>query len=83
MCGLLGELHKRHTIWQVLYGEGKNTVLRGLSDKPVTRLGKLEKQENLIKYNLILEDSKDTYMFNSALDLLGIVITLAEIHKSV
>lgn len=76
MCGLLGELHKHRTIWQVLYGEGKNTVLRGLSDKPVTRLGKLEKQENLIKYNLILEDS-------SALDLLGTVITLAEIHKSV
>ena len=76
MCGLLGELHKHCTIWQVLYGEGKNTVLRGLSDKPVTRLGKLEKQENLIKYNLILEDS-------SALDLLGTVITLAEIHKSV
>lgn len=77
MCGLLGELHKHHTIWQVLYGEGKNTVLRGLSDEPVTRLRKLEKQENLIKYNLILEDSKDTYMSNSALDLLGRVVTLA------
>ena len=58
-------------------GEGKNTALRGLSDKPVTRLGKLEKQENLVKYNLILEDPKDTYTSNSALDLLETVVTLA------
>lgn len=59
------------------YGEGKNTALRGLSDKLVTRLGKLEKQENLVKYNLILEDPKDTYTSNSALDLLETVVTLA------
>ena len=59
------------------YGEGKNTALRGLSDKPVTRLGKLEKQENLVKYNLILEDPKVTYTSNSALHLLETVVTLA------
>lgn len=59
------------------YGEGKNTALRGLSDKPVTRLGKLEKQENLVKYNLILEDPKVTFTSNSALDLLETVVTLA------
>ena len=70
-------LHKHHTRWQVSYGEGKNTALRGLSDKPVTRLGKLEKQENLVKYNLILEDPKVTFTSNSALDLLETVVTLA------
>lgn len=71
------ELHKHHTIWQVLYGKGKNTALRGLSDKPVTRLGILEKQENLVKYSLILEDPKDSHTSNRALDLLETVVTLA------
>lgn len=41
-------------------------------------LGKSEKQANLVKYNLILEDSEDTFGSNSALDmLLETVITLS------
>lgn len=41
-------------------------------------LEKSEKQANLVKYNLILEDSEDTFGSNTALDmLLETVITLS------